>query len=417
MHRRFRLWVWLIAACSVISFSAGPLAAGDSPFSGADVTPQNNSGNTSGQTALSPQLSADAQDDGVVEVRTSLNIRSGPWGDIIGSFKNGDHVKIIGSVGDWYKISYNGRIAYVYSKYIRRSGQTQAQAPQHGWINAATGVQVQSTPGGGVIGALKDQREIDIIGQSGDYYKIKFGDKEAYVPRRYVDLNVPTGPSNGQVESVNFTGFVTADIGLNVRKSPWGPIETTLSHGSTVQITGKVGDWYRINYNGQERYVQANYIDQQKPGSTTPGSSDGVPAASLQAGIAAEARKLIGSTRFRTADVSYGNLACAKVVSTALVNAGAIPQVELNVRTLVSDLHAKGWQDVQVPPYQEGDVITWMTYDYNHDGQKDPDTHVGIIVKEGNSFMAMNNSSRLRTPRLSEPTSIGPVSRVMRKVA
>ncbi|HQG28832.1 MAG TPA: hypothetical protein PLY73_09740, partial [Candidatus Ozemobacteraceae bacterium] len=66
-------------------------------------------------------------------------------------------------------------------------------------------------------------------------------------------------------------------------------------------------------------------------------------------------------------------------------------------------------------PYKEGDVILWKTYDYTGDGVKDPDTHIGIIVKEGNSYMAMNNSSRLRTPRLSEPSSIGPVTRVMRK--
>ncbi|OQA07596.1 MAG: hypothetical protein BWY66_01327 [bacterium ADurb.Bin374] len=128
-----------------------------------------------------------------------------------------------------------------------------------------------------------------------------------------------------------------------------------------------------------------------------------------------EARKLIGSTQFRTADVDYGNLACAKVVTTALKNAGALDSVSLNCRSTVDMLHAKGWKDVSAPPYKEGDVILWKTYDYTGDGVKDPDTHIGIIVKEGNSYMAMNNSSRLRTPRLSEPSSIGPVTRVMRK--
>ncbi|MDD3147349.1 MAG: hypothetical protein PHD82_08610, partial [Candidatus Riflebacteria bacterium] len=67
-------------------------------------------------------------------------------------------------------------------------------------------------------------------------------------------------------------------------------------------------------------------------------------------------------------------------------------------------------------PFAEGDVITWKTYDYTGDGIKDPDTHIGIIIKEGNSYKAMNNSSSLRTPRITDPYAIGPVTRVLRKV-
>ncbi|HNW36964.1 MAG TPA: hypothetical protein PKM25_18640, partial [Candidatus Ozemobacteraceae bacterium] len=148
---------------------------------------------------------------------------------------------------------------------------------------------------------------------------------------------------------------------------------------------------------------------------SSPTTSTPAPAGNLQQRVAQEARKLVGSTRFRGAEVDYGNLACAQVVTTALKNAGAIDRVSLNCRESVNMLHAKGWKDVSAPPYREGDVILWKTYDYTGDGVKDPDTHIGIIVKEGNSYMAMNNSSRLRTPRITEPSAIGPVSRVLRK--
>ncbi|HNV71038.1 MAG TPA: hypothetical protein PKO06_15150, partial [Candidatus Ozemobacteraceae bacterium] len=77
-------------------------------------------------------------------------------------------------------------------------------------------------------------------------------------------------------------------------------------------------------------------------------------------------------------------------------------------------LKAHGWKEVSAPPYREGDVITWKTYDYTGDGVKDPDTHIGIILKEGGSFKAMNNSSRLRTPRITD-IGIAPVTRVLRK--
>jgi len=59
---------------------------------------------------------------GTVNVSTRLNIRSSPWGDIIGKFGDGASVKIIGKSGDWYKISYNGTTAYVHSDYVSVGG-------------------------------------------------------------------------------------------------------------------------------------------------------------------------------------------------------------------------------------------------------------------------------------------------------
>lgn len=56
---------------------------------------------------------------GTVSVDSSLNIRNSPWGDIIGSFSNGDRVDIVGKSGNWYKIKHNGSFAYVYADYIK----------------------------------------------------------------------------------------------------------------------------------------------------------------------------------------------------------------------------------------------------------------------------------------------------------
>lgn len=56
---------------------------------------------------------------GVVRVDTSLNVRTGPWGDVIGSLHDGDAVEIVGKAGNWYKIKLNGRICYVYAQYVK----------------------------------------------------------------------------------------------------------------------------------------------------------------------------------------------------------------------------------------------------------------------------------------------------------
>ena len=49
---------------------------------------------------------------------TPLNVRSGPWGSVVGSLKNNASVKITGSQGDFYKISHNGKTRYVHKNYV-----------------------------------------------------------------------------------------------------------------------------------------------------------------------------------------------------------------------------------------------------------------------------------------------------------
>ncbi|GAB4270195.1 MAG: hypothetical protein Kow0029_06820 [Candidatus Rifleibacteriota bacterium] len=417
MRLFFRLLLVSITALILVL----PAYAGENPFSGKPVDISQEAYTPNIDPDLPPIVEGKAE-EGTVEVDTVLNIRTSPWGDIIGVLKGGDKVTIIGQSGDWYKISVGGKTAYVHTAYVKRKGEKDKPFPTKGWVNAPLGLNVRRVPHGDIIGTLKDQKAVEILGVSGNYYKIKWGDdNEAFVDRRYIDTDMPAAPEDG-VQNENFVGYVTASA-LNVRFSPWGAIDTTIPYGIAVKVTGKVDDWYKIDYNGKVRYVHSKYISKDRNEiSPTPASRPSRPATdaepgTLQQRIARAARDLIGSHEFRTADVDYGNLACAKVVTTALKNAGALTKVHLNVRSAVADLKSKGWQEVSVPPYQEGDVITWKTYDYTGDGIKDPDTHIGIIVKEGNSYMAMNNSSRLRTPRLSTPTSIGPITRVLRKVA
>lgn len=403
--------IWLIP---FIALTAGVPAAANTPFGEGPFNIGSSANAAADKTAKAAVDKNEKTVTGTVTNAATLNLRTSPWGDIIGTVKSGDKVTITGSVGDWYKVSVNGKTAYVHSAYVTKPGEKAKPFPSAGYVNC-TALNVRRVPHGDILTQIKNGQRVEILGVAGDWYKIRWGNNEAFVAKRYIDEKKPAAtPAN----PYNFTGYVTASA-LNVRQSPWGKIETTIPNGIAVKVTGKEGDWYKIDYNGKTRYVHASYISKTR-GSTSGGGNNSTPpvaaSGNLQKRIVSAAKALVGSTAFRTADVSGGRLACAKVVTTALKNAGALSQVHLNCRSAVSDLKSKGWKEVSVPPFAEGDVITWKTYDYTGDGIKDPDTHIGIIVKEGNSYKAMNNSSSLRTPRITDPYAIGPITRVLRKV-
>lgn len=405
LHHRFILLP--LALLTVVNLPA----VANNPFADKAVTIQSSSDSSADKTAKAAVQNK--TETGTVALADVLNVRSAPWGDIIGTIKKGDKVTITGQIGDWYKVSHNGKTAYVHSAYILKQGEKAKPFPGKGYVNC-TMLNVRRVPHGDILSQIKNGQQVNILGVAGDWYKISWGNNEAFVAKRYIDSTKPAPAP--KADPNNFTGYVTASA-LNVRQSPWGKIDATIPNGIAVKVVGKEGEWYKIDYNGKTRYVHSDYISKTRGGTSGGSTTPSTPAVtgSLQKRIVASAKALVGSTAFRTADVSGGRLACAKVVTTALKNAGAISQVHLNCRSTVSDLKSRGWKEVSVPPWAEGDVLTWKTYDYTGDGVKDPDTHIGIIVKEGNSYKAMNNSSSLRTPRITDPYCIGPISRVLRK--
>lgn len=81
------------------------------------------------------EISYSNSEEGTVEVDTYLNVRTAPWGKIIGKLQNNDQIIILGEKGDWYKIDYNGQIAYVHSNYVntakKKAGTTPVKYPSH----------------------------------------------------------------------------------------------------------------------------------------------------------------------------------------------------------------------------------------------------------------------------------------------
>lgn len=56
-----------------------------------------------------------------VDPGSCLNVRDGVWGNIIDQLPPGEKVKIVGKDGDWFKIDFHGKTAYVYKQFVKTS--------------------------------------------------------------------------------------------------------------------------------------------------------------------------------------------------------------------------------------------------------------------------------------------------------
>jgi surface antigen len=119
-----------------------------------------------------------------------LSVRSGAGTSfsILGSLPNNTDVTIIEKSESWYKIKYNNSIAYIASKYVTIP-QTAAPVTKSGTVKLlykTSTLNVRFSPNGAIISTLNNGNVVNIVGQSGDFYKITFGKITGYASVKYI---------------------------------------------------------------------------------------------------------------------------------------------------------------------------------------------------------------------------------------
>ncbi|WP_195973120.1 SH3 domain-containing protein [Clostridium thermobutyricum] len=218
-----------------------------------------------------------------------LNVRSGPSTNdsIIGEVYSGQLVQILASDGSWYKINYNGQTGYVYAPYINGSGPvhpdnititnpTPAPKPQPrpvinpGRQYPSIGVGTIDFKGGPFtyitrnpnwnndgITSLNNGTRVTITGESGNWYRIDYGQGSAWVPKDRVNtsLNMPVIG----IGTINFSG---GPFTYSWSRPDWSsPGVNSLYNGTKVEIIGKTNGWYEVNSAQGPVWVPASRIN------------------------------------------------------------------------------------------------------------------------------------------------------------
>ncbi|HWR22962.1 MAG TPA: SH3 domain-containing protein, partial [Feifaniaceae bacterium] len=201
-----------------------------------------------------------------VAATANVNIRTGPGTSYqsLGMLYKGNTIIKTGTSGDWTKVLYNNKTAYIKSSYLKAySGSasptpivpvlptpTPAPAPTSSLLYALAETAIRKGPGSSykAIGYLDPGDSISPLGAAANgYYQVQLGGNTGYV--RVSDVTSQSPGSSGTVYAVARTpvyGSASVDF------APIG----YLSQGQSVARTGTVGSyWTRIVYNGKTCYV------------------------------------------------------------------------------------------------------------------------------------------------------------------
>ncbi|MGU8470079.1 SH3 domain-containing protein [Clostridium perfringens] len=313
-----------------------------------------------------------------------LNVRTSPNenGQVIGTLHKNDKVSVLDkSIDGWYKIDFNGRRAYVSSKYVNlisyKNNEIKKEVkkePVEGTgkvnINTALNVRQAATNNSRIIGSLKGGEKVNIINESNGFYKIEFNNSYGYVYAKYIskdetnkkdqEVKKETSKVNQEdvkknnsakskkevnvtpkaepvvlaVRSINKTGIVNVSSSLNVREgaSTSSKVIGSLSGNTKVTIVGEEGAFYKIEYKGSNGYVAKEYVkdvtesNNSNQGTQTP-EKPSTPETTKKTGIVNVSSSLNVRERASTSSKVIGSLSGNSKV-TIVGEEGAFYKIE-----------------------------------------------------------------------------------------
>ncbi|MFQ7359068.1 MAG: SH3 domain-containing protein, partial [Clostridium perfringens] len=203
-----------------------------------DVTESNNS-NQGTQTPEKPSTPETTKKTGIVNVSSSLNVRSeaSTSSKVIGSLSGNSKITIVGEEGAFYKIEYKGSHGYVAKEYIKDIKDeivTEPEKPSNpenskktGVVTASKGLNVrkEANTSSQIVGILNSGESVEIIGEENGFYKITYKGQEAYASKKYIDIfdgnsNVNPGLDIENASKTNYGVSLNEYIKLQQRNNP-----------------------------------------------------------------------------------------------------------------------------------------------------------------------------------------------------
>jgi beta-N-acetylglucosaminidase/SH3-like domain-containing protein len=217
----------------------------------------------------------------------SLNLRAGATtqSSVVAKLSNGTAVQVYSEANGWAKVNVNGKDGYVNSSYLssgnssgtstQTSTGTTQSAPTEtstkyvsvtsGSLNMRNGASADAS----IILKLSKGTEVKVYTESGGWSKIEAYGKIGYVSSQFLSASAPGSTIEQPTVQQSVTKYVNVDSGsaLNLRKSvsTSSTILTKLTSGTEVKVYSESAGWAKVLSNGQEGYVRAEFLTENKP--------------------------------------------------------------------------------------------------------------------------------------------------------
>ncbi len=210
----------------------------------------------------------------------ALNMRKAPslTAEVIKQYPTGTWMTVIETEGEWSKVKVNGQEGYVMSKYL---SDTADSTTLYVRTNTGVGLNLRDQPSleGNIITSYKPGTAVTLVLRGNDWYKVSVDGTTGYMASRYLTGSQSTGSSGGTTA----TGYPKTGVVSNPGANQVLLLRETAStdarvlgyyrNGTSVQLLGESGSFYKVTVNGQNGYMMKKYIKVSGSASGSTGSA------------------------------------------------------------------------------------------------------------------------------------------------
>ncbi|MDI3235973.1 SH3 domain-containing protein [Exiguobacterium antarcticum] len=185
-----------------------------------------------------------------------LNIRSGPSTKYkkMGLLKKNSVVTVIGSSGEWYKISYKGKAAYVSAKYIKKNSTTSTFKQFAVVTTDALNVRQARSASAKKMGQLSKGTKVTVLGSKAGWYTIKYKGKTGYISSKY------TKKVSTSLKVQYYASVISSKSYVRTGTSTKYKIVGTLKKGTKVGVYGTANGYSKILFEKSYRFIKSSDI-------------------------------------------------------------------------------------------------------------------------------------------------------------
>ena len=204
-------------------------------------------------------------------------------------------------------------------------------------------------------------------GEMDGWYPVSYNGYTGYMSAEYIKV---TQAPDADAEDTDLpeTGTVTATQ-VNVRSAPEikaGNVLGMVNTGRVLTITGKSGDWYQVDYNGQTGYIIQDYF---RPG-TAAAATQSTQGLSTVEALLTTAKSFLG-TPYVYAGMSPAGFDCSGFVGYVYKQYG------YSLSRTAANIYINNGTAVERNDLQPGDLLFFLDSGYSYVG------HVGMNLGDG----------------------------------
>lgn len=195
----------------------------------------------------------------------------------LGIVEKDDVLSFVAEDGEWYQVKNGDEIGFVMKEYVMLNAMEIAADVEANTEMFSDALDARTTArinmrrlpmtDSDVVKVLSKKAQVEIVGQCGVWYLVKYGSKTGYVMAQYLTVEGQTAQSAAvmsiaadEIYSIAHQGRTTTRVNMRTSPASSAKVAEVVDKNDRVTVLGENNGWYLVSASGEVGYISKAYV-------------------------------------------------------------------------------------------------------------------------------------------------------------